>query len=228
MLIGLRQKIADLFLLGLMCGTTLLLWRTDAITGLLPPPLPLAVALAAGIVAGNLPGFARGSLSWIRKGDWGPQQILIIAVVAAISGITLVCWYAVVKPDVSDFAGRVSDVRPVALIALGVLFSVTNAVCEEFLWRGMIFDALERISLPPAAVISIQALSFGMAHLHGFPRGVSGIVLASIYGFILGCVRKQAKGLLTPIAAHVIADLVIFAILASAVLRSSLGDLLSH
>ena len=33
------------------------------------------------------------------------------------------------------------------------------------------------------------------AHVHGFPRGASGIVLASIYGYIMGCVRQHAKGI---------------------------------
>lgn len=213
MLTGLYLKIADLFLLGLMCGLTLLFWNIETIGRLLFPPLPIAFALAAALAAGKSLGFTEEAFGWIKTGDWNRQQAAIVGAVAALSAITLVCWYVVVHPDVSDLTKMIPHARPAVLIATGILFSIANAACEEFFWRGMVFDALERVFPAGAAVISIQALSFGMAHLHGFPRGASGIVLATVYGCILGWVRKRAKGLLAPIAAHIFADLAIYSIL---------------
>ncbi len=53
-------------------------------------------------------------------------------------------------------------------------------------------------------------------HLHGFPRGWSGVVLASIYGVMMGALCRRARGLLAPWAAHLFADLAIVAVRATA------------
>ncbi len=215
MLTGLYLKIADVFLVGLICALTLALCKLESINRLWP--LPIALALVIVLVVGKLVKFTRGAFDWIKRGDFGRQQIAIIAITATISGISLVCWYLIVKPDISDLADRIPHVHPIILIVMGLFFSTTNAICEEFIWRGIIFNALERTFLPGAGALCVQALSFGVAHVHGFPRGVSGIVLASIYGYIIGCVRQHAKGLLAPIAAHFFADVVIYSILVSIV-----------
>jgi hypothetical protein len=217
MLSGLYLKAADVFLVGLTCGLTVFFCEIEAIDRI--GPLPLALALGCVLVIGKLVKFTRGEFGWIKRGDWGRQQIAIVAVVAAISGISLVCWYEIVKPDIADLADSIpSHVHPIILIVIGLLFALINATCEEFIWRGIIFNALERTFSPGAGVLCIQALSFGMAHIHGFPRGASGIALASIYGYMMGCVRQNAKGLLAPVAAHFFADAVIYSILASVVL----------
>ncbi|HYA42246.1 MAG TPA: type II CAAX endopeptidase family protein [Syntrophobacteraceae bacterium] len=216
MLSGLYLRLADVFVLGLTCGLMSFLCRVASISSLWP--LPMVFALGAALIAGRLIPFTRGAFGWIKRGNWGRQEIAMTAVVAAISGISLVCWYFIVKPDISDIASRIPDVHPVEVILIGVLFSISNAICEEALWRGMIFDAVERVFSSSAAVIFIQALSFGAAHLNGFPRGVSGMVLATIYGCILGYVRQCAKGLMAPIAAHALADAVVYSILVFAAL----------
>jgi membrane protease YdiL (CAAX protease family) len=64
----------------------------------------------------------------------------------------------------------------------------------------------------PAVAIVLQALSFGALHFGGFPSGLAGMSLATIYGLMLGALAYRCKGLLAPCAAHVLADSVIFAI----------------
>jgi membrane protease YdiL (CAAX protease family) len=59
----------------------------------------------------------------------------------------------------------------------------------------------------------IQGVAFGIVHANGFPRGVVGVVLASVYGVSLGLLRLRSGGLLAPFVAHVIADATIFGIL---------------
>jgi hypothetical protein len=216
MLSGLYLRFADLFLLSLTFGLMLLFRGVGTISNLWP--LPTALALGIVLILGKLAPFTRQSFGWIKRGDWGRQQIAITIVVAAISGISLISWYVIVKPDISDIAGRIIHAHPVALIFTGLLFSISNAVCEEFVWRGMVLDAVERAFSSSVVAVLVQALSFGMAHLNGFPRGASGIVLASIYGCIMGCVRQNSKGLLAPIVAHAFADAVIYSILVSAAL----------
>ena len=216
MLVGLYLKIAYAFLVCLTCASIIFFCNIKIINGLWP--LPIAMALVLVFVSGKLVKFTRGGFDWIKRGDWGRQQIAVVAIVAAISGISLVCWYVIVKPDLSDLANMIPHVHPGVVMVIGLVFALANAACEEFVWRGIIFNALERTFPPGAWALCIQALSFGAAHVHGFPRGASGIVLASIYGYIMGCVRQHAKGMLAPIAAHFFADAVIYSILASVVL----------
>jgi uncharacterized protein len=57
--------------------------------------------------------------------------------------------------------------------------------------------------------IAVQAFTFGMAHLYGFPRGIIGVLLAGTWGILLGMLRIRLRGLLAPFLAHVMADLTI-------------------
>jgi hypothetical protein len=50
-------------------------------------------------------------------------------------------------------------------------------------------------------------------HVHGFPRGVSGVVLAGAWGGMLGKLRQRAGGLLAPVLAHIVADATIASII---------------
>ena len=72
---------------------------------------------------------------------------------------------------------------------------------------------------PAAAIVGIQALSFGVAHIQGFPRGALGVALAAVYGLLLGVLRLRAGGLLAPVLAHIGADAVIYAL----ILATALG-----
>lgn len=217
MLAGALFRISDVFLLGLTCGLTVL-FRIEPLIRFWP--LPFALALSVAFVVGRGTRFARDSFDWLKKGRCGRTECTMVALIALVSGIALGGWYHFTKPDIGDLLDRIPNLGPGSLVAVGVGFSIVNASCEEFLWRGMIFSALERCCLPLAAVAVIQALSFGVAHVHGFPRGISGMVLAGIYGCMLGALRHRAGGMLIPVAAHIFADLVIYAILASRVFLS--------
>jgi membrane protease YdiL (CAAX protease family) len=70
---------------------------------------------------------------------------------------------------------------------------------------------IERVGV----VLALQALAFGLLHIQGFPRGWSGVLLATVYGAMMGELRRRTGGLLLPWAVHVGADLVISAVVAS-------------
>jgi hypothetical protein len=100
------------------------------------------------------------------------------------------------------------------LIALGAVgFSMCNAAVEESVWRGVLLQGLQSVG-PRGAAVILQAISFGVAHIHGFPRGAVGVVLAAVYGVMMGVIRLRSEGMLAPWIAHVFADLTIIAILA--------------
>jgi len=135
------------------------------------------------------------------------------AIVAVGSAVSLLLWLKLARPDVKWAAGLIPMWSPARLVLLGVGFALFNAALEEMIWRGVVFDALERTRLPTVPVVLIQAVSFGVAHLHGFPSGSVGILLASVYGAILGVLRAQTRGLLVPFVAHAFTDFSIFEIL---------------
>jgi uncharacterized protein len=62
---------------------------------------------------------------------------------------------------------------------------------------------------PGFAALLLQALAFGAIHIRGFPRGWFGVGLASIYGLLMGVIRRRAGGMFAPWIAHVFTDVVI-------------------
>lgn len=179
-----------------------------AIAHLAPAPIVLGLAVAALAWGGRPP--------WLRLGARGPAALGWAAAVAALSAAALLAWWHLARPDVSDLSLTAELHRRVpspALLAAALLaWSVVNAAAEEGFFRGALQDGLARaLGVNPAVLL--QALVFGLLHLHGFPRGASGVALATIYGGMLGTLRVRTRGLLAPWAAHVAADAVIGSIL---------------
>ena len=99
-----------------------------------------------------------------------------------------------------------------SVVLAGIVFAVTNAVCEELVFRWLLWQAfVEEWNTPIALVVT--AGTFGLVHLHGYPPGPIGAVLAASYGVSLGILRWWTGGLGLAIACHVVADATIFAIL---------------
>jgi hypothetical protein len=173
-------------------------------------PLPLILALVLVLVPPPLRApTPRGDL---RAWPWIAALWLLVAV-------ALPTWLLLVRPDLSDITARLPDVGWPATIALGIVFATTNAIAEELAWRHVLWEALATRGAPAAAIVGIQALSFGVAHIEGFPRGALGVALAAGYGLLLGILRLRAGGLLAPVLAHIGADAVIYAL----ILATALG-----
>jgi len=175
-------------------------------------PLPLLVALGAWVLLVRRAPEGLALARWFPRGrpdrvTWGLTAAFVI-----IASVALVTWFRLVRPDVEDLRARIPQLPVVALLAVGLGFSVANAVAEELVYRGILFGALERAWGARLALV-IQALAFGLAHLHGFPRGWIGVALATVYGLMTGILRVRSRGLLAPLAAHVAADATIFGIL---------------
>lgn len=166
----------------------------------------MLVALGGwALVARRLPTLAPSS-QWRARGTvpW-----LWTALVAGVTPVALVTWLRVMEPDLSDVIGAyVPELPLAALIAGAVGFAVINAAAEELIWRGVLQDRLTVLMGAPAAIV-LQALSFGLQHAHGIPRGPIGVLLAGSWAVMLGLLRFRAKGLLAPLVAHVVADAVI-------------------
>jgi membrane protease YdiL (CAAX protease family) len=168
---------------------------------------PLLCYLAAVLSIGPL----RRSIAWLRIGRLDGAVILGTGAIIALSSSALVLYYALFRPDLEELRTYFGAATGMELVLIGIGFSVLNATQEEIVFRGILTDGLEAESQPLTALV-VQALAFGAAHYHGYPPGPVGVVLASIYGLMLGVLRSWAGGLAAPIIAHAFADATIFVI----------------
>lgn len=148
-----------------------------------------------------------------RFGRVSPLAVIATFTIALSSCLVLVAFQYFAHPG----AGAVANLIPVyslgGPVAAGILFSIFNALFEEVIFRGILFDAAESQWGVKLAVIG-TALLFGHGHLHGYPPGLFGAMLAGIFGLGLGWLRVSTDGLGLPIIAHAAADATIFTILA--------------
>jgi membrane protease YdiL (CAAX protease family) len=159
----------------------------------------------------------RRSLLWTRSGMLARDSLLLVAATAAVAGIALCVWHRALRPDLSRHLGYIPDLPVWTWPFLGLGFSVLNAAMEEAAFRGIVMQAADSAFGPGVLSLLSQAGLFGVMHyLQGFPRGLWGIGMTFLYGVMLGHIRRASQGMLAPWIAHVLADLVIFAILVDA------------
>lgn len=102
----------------------------------------------------------------------------------------------------------------------GLAFALGNAAVEEIVFRGAVMQATDSAVGAGSTSVLIQGWLFGAMHyLRGFPNGLWGVIMAAVYGIMLGVVRRRSAGMLAPWLSHFFADIVIFSILAFIVLK---------
>ncbi|OGW49570.1 MAG: hypothetical protein A2078_10070 [Nitrospirae bacterium GWC2_57_9] len=157
----------------------------------------------------------RPSLLWMRPGRIDRDSLLIAIVIACGSAVALVLWQRLTLPDLAMHL-RSFPAMPLWLFPLaGLGFSLGNAAVEEFVFRGVYLQAFDSVLGAGWASVLLQAWLFGAMHyLQGFPNGLPGVLLAGLYGLLLGILRRRTRGMAAPWLTHAAADLVIFVILA--------------
>jgi membrane protease YdiL (CAAX protease family) len=173
-------------------------------------PLLLYSAVCAAVPA------LRCSILWLRPGRVDKKAALLIIFIAAVSGFALYIWQRALDPDLSIHLKHI-PAMPIWMFPLaGLGFSVCNAAVEEAVYRGVIMQSMDSAFGPGIVSIFVQGWLFGAMHyLQGFPNGGWGLVMAAVYGIMLGWLRRLSQGMFAPWLAHVCADMVIFAILAT-------------
>jgi membrane protease YdiL (CAAX protease family) len=150
-----------------------------------------------------------------RFGHLTTLAAIATLIIAAGSCVVLIAFQVLTHPDVSAYRSFLPVSTAGAVLVIGVLFSIFNALFEEIIFRGILFDAVESQWGAWVAVVA-TALLFGCGHMHGYPPGRLGAVLAGIYGLCLGWLRVFSGGIGLTIIAHMAADATIFAIVVRA------------
>ncbi|MEZ4426646.1 MAG: CPBP family intramembrane glutamic endopeptidase [Nannocystaceae bacterium] len=191
----------------------LLLATLASTATVLPPIWPIGQVL--WVLAVAVAVWGSPALRW--PGGWWPRGRLRVGWIAVLAGapvIALTLWATATSPARPELAALLAD-RPLPLlVAAGLGFAIVNAILEELAFRSALQGAWTVALGSSRVAIVAQGVAFGVAHWRGVPDGPIGALLAGAWGIALGVARQQTGGLATPIVGHVVADLVIFAIVA--------------
>jgi membrane protease YdiL (CAAX protease family) len=168
--------------------------------------LAMLLAIVAFVALGRGVPALRPPDGWRARGRVPPGWTLLVG---GVTPFALSAWMVLFRPNLGDVVAAYIPDLPLALLVVGAVgFAVVNAALEELIWRGVLQNRLEPLFGPGAAIV-LQAVSFGVQHYGGVPRGVAGVLLVSVWGVMLGALRRRSGGLLAPFLAHVVADAVI-------------------
>lgn len=190
-------------------------WLAIRVPALRLWPLFMLVPLAAyAALVGVVPPLRATFRPW-RFGRVTRTALAATAIVALGSSAVLLIFESRTHPDLRAFGTVLAGSVAGNLLLFGILFSLGNALIEEVIFRGILFDAAEsQWGVWPA--VALTTLLFALGHLHGYPPGPLGAVLAGIFGLCLGWLRVYTGGLGLPVLAHIVADATIFKILCHA------------
>lgn len=151
----------------------------------------------------------RSSISWLHVGRCSRKTMGVTFLIVAGTSLVLIAFSIVMHPEVREVREAVPFTALGGPILAGAIFAVTNAVLEESVFRGVLFDALQSQWGAQGALIS-SSLLFSFGHLHGYPPGYAGALLAAVFGGLMAWLRLWTGGLGLPILAHIAADATIY------------------
>ena len=159
----------------------------------------------------------RKSVLWFRPGRLGLDLWLLGSLVVVVSTGALVVWNLICRPDLGPSRANIPPMPLWLLPLAGVAFALLNSAVEEAIFRGIFLQALDSAVGAGTISLVIQAVFFGWLHYSeiGFPKGLAGVAMASVYGLLLGYLRYRSQGMLAPWLAHAGTDIAIFTIVAS-------------
>jgi membrane protease YdiL (CAAX protease family) len=104
--------------------------------------------------------------------------------------------------------------RALPLLPYVLLFAATNAFGEEMSYRAPQLGALTPV-VGNAQALLMTATYFGIWHFYGVPYGVVGVLMAGLFGWLLGRSMLETKGFLWAWLIHFVMDVVIFTFMAA-------------
>lgn len=172
------------------------------------PWLWFAPLVGYATIVAAVPGLRRSFPGW-PIGRTTARTVTATAFVTIASCCALVAFHFTWHPSVEHVAAMFPLTALGSIVWAGIVFCLLNALCEEIVFRAILFNAFDARFGPWGAVMATSLL-FGYGHLGGYPPGLTGAILAGIYALALGWLRLSSGGILWPFFAHVAADATIF------------------
>ncbi len=123
-----------------------------------------------------------------------------------ISAGTLTAMFFAIPPE----AGSLGKLLPVLPIVL--LLAATNTFNEEFQFRNAPLATLPALFGKVQALL-MTAVYFGLEHYYGNPPALSGVLLATFLGYLLGKSMLETGGSRCAWLIHWLQDIIIFSFL---------------
>ena len=152
--------------------------------------------------------------TWFAPGRFDLVSVILGVATALLAGLALWLWSRTGSPTIEFQRQQLQQLPSGLLVPAALGFAITNALAEEFVYRGIIREGLRTMTGPVTEVLITSAL-FGVAHLSGFPSGPVGMAMVFVWGVSLGIIRNRTEGMIGPVLVHIAADLVIFGIVAT-------------
>lgn len=173
-------------------------------------PLPGVVGLGVYLLAKPVCAEAAGHAApWWWLGRLSRSEFAAIAGLVAVAGSALLIFHGLTPPALGLGVRLIGPLPAWSVVVGGLAFVTVNAAVEEVFFRAVILGHL-RAAIGTRPALLVQAVGFGLLNLHGYPYGLVGVALTSVYGLMLGVLRLRSGGLLAGWIAHVAADSVIF------------------
>jgi uncharacterized protein len=122
--------------------------------------LPVAAYACIALLVSPL----RRTAQWPSVGPVDRVRVIATAVLSVLTVSVLVAYQSLVHPEVTDLAAVIPVAAFGNLLLAGVCFSLGNAVLEELIFRGVLYEALAS-ELDSGVAIGVTALCFGLGHL---------------------------------------------------------------
>ena len=155
----------------------------------------------------------------LRVGNTSGWPLAVAVAFSSATSVALVGFQKLMHPNVGDLADKLPLNTFDNLLAAAICFSLVNATLEELIFHGLLWEFVAAEWNSSVALVGTTVL-FGFGHLHGYPPGPLGAVLAGVFGLALGLLRWWTGGLGLAIAVHFCADATIFGLITSSA-RSS-------
>jgi membrane protease YdiL (CAAX protease family) len=177
----------------------------------LSPPAAwrLAQALLALGALGVLMGVlrVRPAAIWWRRPAVPVARLSVLGFfVAAPLGLLLSV--AIARPYFGTFDLNIGD--PLALVP-GLVFSLSNAIGEEVIYRGAFMAFAGRVIGLRSALVA-QAVVFGVSHAgaHFMGSPIPVVLAVGFGGYVAGLLTLKTRSLMMPIAVHTAIDLPVY------------------
>jgi membrane protease YdiL (CAAX protease family) len=152
---------------------------------------------------------------WADVGYAAPRSWLLSAALGIILGVALkLVMKAVVMPllgadpvnQAYHFLAGNRALLPAAIIAMP-----TVGFSEETVFRGYLFERLERLGVSKPIVVLLTSAFFGAVHYTG--QGWAGVEQAAVVGLVFGAIFARTRRIFLPMVAHAAFDLTALALI---------------